>query len=103
MKAAKRGGGVRPVPIAAEDEGPDIPLPALDPTASMVAGTAEARLRIERELGPEERAILAGLLAGRNYREIAEKLGKTPDGVRMAWNRAREKLVRRGVIEDARD
>ena len=50
-------------------------------------------------LDPDERVIFVGKLTGRTNREIAEGLGKSPDAVRMIWNRARERLVSRGVIE----
>jgi RNA polymerase sigma factor (sigma-70 family) len=92
LKTAKRGGGA-----AAMDAG-ELQLPAFDPSASMVAGTAELRKRMEGALGEEERAILEGLLAGRGYAEIAGELGKSPDAVRMAWNRARERLVAGGIL-----
>lgn len=93
IRAAKRGGGVRPV--SADEE---IQLPSFDPSASMVAGTAEMRSRLEHLLDPDEQAILEGRLAGRTNQEIADELGKTPDAVRMAWNRARERLVAQGIL-----
>ena len=92
MRALKRGGGAKGVDI----DGDGFQLPALDPSASMVAGTAEIRKKIEATLGPEERAILEGRLAGRTNKEIGEKLGKSADAVRMIWNRAREKLADSG-------
>ena len=65
----------------------------------MAAGVAEIRARISAELSDEEQAILKGRLEGRTNKEIAEKMGKSPDAVRMAWNRARENLVAKGVLE----
>ena len=64
----------------------------------MVAGTAELRLKLEAALTPEELAILEGRLAGRTNQEIANELEKSPDAIRMTWNRAREKLVSRGLL-----
>lgn len=93
IKTAKRGGGAVAVP---QDE---LQLPAFDPSASMVAGTAELRQKMEGALGEEERAILEGLLSGRGYAEIAGELGKSPDAVRMAWKRARECLIAQGVLK----
>lgn len=88
IRAAKRGGGVSRVSldvVAAH-------LPALGPSASEVAGTDELFERIDAVLSPEEQAILRGRLAGRTNREIGETLGKSPDAVRMLWNRAKDKL-----------
>lgn len=93
IKTAKRGGGAKP---AQADE---LPLPSFDPSASMVAGTAELRQKLENALTKEELAILEGRLAGRTNQEIAEELGKSPDAVRMTWNRARDTLVQRGILK----
>jgi RNA polymerase sigma factor (sigma-70 family) len=92
IKTAKRGAGKQPA--SAED----LPLPSFDPSASMVAGTAEMRIQLEQVLEREELAILEGRLAGRTNQEIADDLGKTADAVRMTWNRAREKLVAQGIL-----
>ena len=94
VRALKRGGGAKDLGI---DEEEGIQLPALDPTASMVAGTAEMRRKIEEALSPEERAILEGRLAGRTNADIGERIGKSADAVRMVWNRARVKLERIGI------
>jgi RNA polymerase sigma factor (sigma-70 family) len=93
IRTAKRGGGK--APASAED----LALPSFDPSASMVAGTAEMRAKLEQVLEKDELAILEGRLAGRTNKEVANDLGKTPDAVRMTWNRAREKLVQRGILE----
>lgn len=93
IKTTKRGGGAAAVPQE------ELQLPAFDPSASMVAGTAELRQKMEGALGEEERAILEGLLAGRGYAEIAGELDKSPDAIRMAWNRARDRLVAQGVLK----
>ncbi len=93
IKTAKRGGGAGAV------DAEELQLPAFDPSASMVAGTAELRKRMEGAMGEEERAILEGLLAGRGYAEIAGDLGKSADAVRMAWNRARDRLVAQGILK----
>ena len=100
----KRGGGKQPLAIDAplgghDDDGPGIQLPAYDPSASMVAATAEARRNIEDCLTPDEQAILEARLSGNTNIEIAERLGKQPDAIRMTWNRARTKLIERGVFE----
>jgi RNA polymerase sigma factor (sigma-70 family) len=92
LKTAKRGAG-KP-PASAEE----LALPSFDPSASMVAGTAEMRARLEQVLDKEELAILEGRLAGRTNQEIADDLGKTPDAVRMTWKRARDKLVAQGIL-----
>jgi RNA polymerase sigma factor (sigma-70 family) len=92
IKTAKRGGG-KP-PASAEE----LPLPSFDPSASMVAGTAEMRMKLEQALDKEELVILEGRLAGRTNNEIADDLGKTSDAVRMTWNRARDKLVAQGIL-----
>jgi RNA polymerase sigma factor (sigma-70 family) len=93
IRTAKRGGGAQPAPA---DE---LPLPSFDPSASMVAGTAEMRAKLEQVLEKDELAILEGRLAGRTNQEIADDLGKQPDAVRMTWNRARDKLVQRGILK----
>jgi len=95
IKTAKRGGGAVAVP---QD---DLQLPAFDPTASMVVGTAELRKKMEGAMGEEERAILEGLLSGRGYAEIGGELGKSPDAIRMTWNRARDRLVAQGILKSA--
>lgn len=64
----------------------------------MVAGTAELRKKLEGALTPDELTIFEGRLAGRTNQEIGDALGKAPDAVRMIWNRAREKLVQRGIL-----
>ena len=97
IRAVKRGGGIAPAPI---DEETDCQLTALNPTASMAMGVAELHARIAAELSEEDAAILRGRLEGRTNKEIAERLGKTPDAVRMSWNRAREQLVAKGVLEE---
>jgi len=96
IRAIKRGSGVAPVPI---DEEADCRLAAPSPTVSMAMGVAELHARIARELTEEEAAILRGRLEGRTNKEIAGRLGKSPDAVRMAWNRARHELVAKGVLE----
>jgi RNA polymerase sigma factor (sigma-70 family) len=92
IRTAKRGGGK--APASAEE----LALPSFDPSASMVAGTAETRMKLEQALEKEELVILEGRLAGRTNQEIAEELGKSADAVRMTWNRAREKLVAQGIL-----
>ena len=37
-------------------------------------------------------------LAGKTNAEIATAQGKSPDAIRMSWNRARQKLIERGLI-----
>ena len=96
MRRAKRGGGAQRLSV--DEEG--LQLPALDPSASMVAGTAETRRKLERVLTRDEMLILEGRLAGKTNREIAKALEKTPDAVRMTWNRARDKLVREGILKE---
>jgi len=105
IKTAKRGGGAQPVSLERarpgdDEEMPALQVPAHDPSASMVARTAELRRQLEAVLSPDELAILEGRLAGRTNQEIADETGKTADAVRMTWNRAREKLVSRGLIPD---
>jgi len=97
LRAVKRGEGKRPVALTGSDD-EEIPLPSFDPSASVVASTAELRTRIEEHLAGDESRILEGLLAGRTYAEIAAELGKTADAVRMTWNRARARLESRGVL-----
>lgn len=94
LKAAKRGSGERPAPLETD-------VAAGDPTASVLAGVAEMKRLLLRELDAEEMAILEGRLAGRTNEEIAAELGTTADAVRMRWNRARDRLVRAGRIAEA--
>lgn len=95
IKTKKRGGAANKLAL----DGEGIQLPALDPSASIVAGTAEMRKQLEAELSREELAILEGRLAGRSNAEIADQLGKSPDGIRMTWNRARKRLVDKGILQ----
>ena len=99
IRRQKRGGGKQPVGLDAGADGDGIQLPAFDPSASMVAATAEARRAIEDCLSEDEREIFEGRLAGLSNVEIAERTGKNADAVRMAWKRAREKLASRGVFD----
>ena len=101
QKAAKRGGGKQPLSLDTPAEDGEGPAPkALDPTASMFARVSETIQRLGRALNAEEMEIFRGRIAGRSNVEIAAKLGKTPDAVRMTWARARAKLVRDGVLEE---
>jgi RNA polymerase sigma factor (sigma-70 family) len=102
IRAAKRGGGTTPVPLAEESEEGGAQLEAFDPRASMVARTSELCQALQSELSPEELAILEGRLSGKTNKEIAAGLGKSPDAVRMTWNRARQHLVERGLLEEPR-
>ncbi|MHC4954988.1 MAG: RNA polymerase sigma factor [Planctomycetota bacterium] len=99
-KAAKRGGGA--VPASLDDEstqGPNIPTPADDLTASRVAEAKESRHRIQGQLTEEEEYIFDGRLLGLTNTEMARELGRTPDAVRMIWFRARERLARQGIVD----
>jgi len=99
-KAAKRGGGERPLSIDRGDEDEvRLQVPAENLTASMFVRVSEMRHRMRMVLTPEEESVLEGRLRGLSYIEIANDLGKTPDGVRMLWKRARDRLVERGIIE----
>ncbi|MHC4471807.1 MAG: RNA polymerase sigma factor [Planctomycetota bacterium] len=104
IRAVKRGGGKAPVPISPSDEEEaGVQLPAHDPRASSVARTSELLDRLLRELTPEQRQIFEGRLIGKTNKEIGEALGKTADAVRMEWNRARQHLVSRGILDDPRE
>ncbi|MHC4958185.1 MAG: RNA polymerase sigma factor [Planctomycetota bacterium] len=94
IRAAKRGGGKRP--LALGEKGVDLPT---DLTASMTARGSELRTRVVSELDDEERAIFEGRLLGKTNAEIAADLGKSPDGVRMTWNRARQRLTEIGILK----
>jgi RNA polymerase sigma factor (sigma-70 family) len=95
IRALKRGTGRRGV--ALDEEG--FALPSHDPSASMAARASELRAHLEEALTQEEIEVFEGRLAGRTNQDIGERVGKSPDAVRMLWNRAREKLVERGVLE----
>jgi len=101
-KAEKRGGGKQPASLDAAprqgDEGPR-PAPAEDLTASVVMQVTEMQERIKAELSDEERRIFEGRLEGRSFAEIADATGSTPDAVRMAWSRARKRLLKRGLLQ----
>ena len=45
-----------------------------------------------RLFSPFEKQVLKGLLEGRNYRQIAEDLGRAPKAVDNAIQRIRKKL-----------
>jgi len=100
MSAAKRGGGA--IPASLDDEA-SLPLPTNDLTASIVARVSETKSQIDEELDEEEQAILEGRLMGLTNREIADRLGKTADAVRMVWNRSRSRLVQRQILRDPRE
>ncbi|MHC4959336.1 MAG: RNA polymerase sigma factor [Planctomycetota bacterium] len=96
-RAQKRGGGVAPTSFNGREE---IILPrAVDNTTpSAVFHVKEMRTALDNELDEEERFILEGRLLGRTFGEIATDLDKTPDAVRMIWNRSRDRMVERGIV-----
>jgi len=99
IRAAKRGGGARPLSLTPDaDEEDAVELPSVDPAASVVARTEELRRGLAESLSTEELAILEGRLAGKTNAEIADALEKSPDAIRMSWNRARKKLIERGLV-----
>lgn len=101
QKALKRGGGRQPISLDAAEQQQEVPATRpFDPTASMFARVAETIERLGQALDPEEMEIFRSRIAGRSHVEIAAKLGKTPDAVRMTWVRARAKLVQNGVLEE---
>ena len=97
MKAKKRGGGATPQSLDGEAS---LPLPTNDLTASMVFRVQETKTQIDAELDAEEQAILEGRLMGLTNKEIADRLGKTADAVRMVWNRSRSRIVQRQILRD---
>ena len=93
LKAAKRGGGEHPI---AAEAGAQVQAPDL--SASRTALLDETRTRIQAVLNAEELEIFEGRMLGRTNREIGEDLGKRADAVRMIWNRARERLLNKGIL-----
>ncbi len=93
LKAAKRGGGEQP--LAAEA---GAAVEASDLSASRTAHLDETKTRIQAVLNAEELEIFEGRMLGRTNREIGEDLDKTADAVRMIWNRARERLLNKGIL-----
>jgi len=104
FSAQKRGGGKLPTSLTRDhlDDEASLPLPADDLTASVVFRVKETRERIEEHSSEEERTILEGRLLGRTDREIADDLGKSPDAVRMIWQRARARMVQQKILRDPR-
>ena len=101
--AQKRGGGRLPASLDSNfDDEASLPLPADNLTASVVFRVKETRQRIEEHSSEEERVILEGRLLGRTDREIAAELGKSPDAVRMIWQRARARMVQQKILRDLR-
>jgi DNA-directed RNA polymerase specialized sigma24 family protein len=70
-----------------------IPLPAADP-AELACDRAEARWLAMRskDLSPSDRRLLSLLTAGRATKEIADKLGTTPQGTYSAVHRLRRRI-----------
>ena len=99
MNTAKRGGGKQGSSL--ESSEPSAPSFAASP--SVLAYAAEIHGLLTGELSEEERAIFDGRLEGRTNQEIAESLEKSPDAVRMIWNRARTRLTEHGVLETLDD
>lgn len=95
MGATRRGGNTKAVPL----EGAALPAAPAWSSPSVLVYAAEIHQRIAEELSEEEWRILQGRLAGRTNREIAAELDKSPDAVRMVWNRTRERLIREGWLE----
>ena len=96
LKTLKRGGGLAPDPLS----GSDLEVPAADLSASTVLRVKEIKRRLQNALSAEEMVILEGRLTGRTHEEIGQDLGgKSAAAVRMAWTRARERLVRIGLVE----
>ena len=93
LKAAKRGGGEQPLTAEA-----GAAVEASDLSASRTAHLDETKTRIQAVLNAEELEIFEGRMLGRTNREIGEDLDKTADAVRMIWNRARERLLNKGIL-----
>ena len=96
QNAARRGGGATGSP----SEDADVAAPEATFSPNLLTYAAEIHTRIRTELSEEEFVILDGRLSGRTNQEIAESLNKSADAVRMTWNRARQRLIERGIIEE---
>ena len=95
MNAARRGGKAPRTSL--DDSDPQAPSSVASP--SLLIYAAEIHNRLREELTREEFAIFEGRIGGRTNAEIAEELDKSPDAVRMTWNRARDRLVQRGIVD----
>lgn len=99
MKAAKRGGGQKLASLEdLEDASDTVPRKGPISTASTIVRAEELKSRIEAALSDEERTVFEGRLQGQTNAEIAQQLGKNGDAVRMIWNRARERVIRLGLV-----
>lgn len=86
-------------PRSTESSAPlDLPERGCIPTPSQVLMLTEDLARLEKAMDqlPEEsrELIIAVKIEGRNYQEIAQACGKTPDAVRMQVNRALQALTK---------
>jgi RNA polymerase sigma-70 factor (ECF subfamily) len=88
----------REVPLDGDDSRHNLPetLPAPEPPPDqlLIADEDAARVRAVLERLPESytQVILLRARDGLSFEEVGRRLGRTPDGARMLFNRAREKL-----------
>jgi RNA polymerase sigma-70 factor (ECF subfamily) len=88
----------REVPLDGDDSRHNLPetLPAPEPPPDqlLIADEDAARVRavLERLPEPYTQVILLRARDGLSFEEVGRRLGRTPDGARMLFNRAREKF-----------
>jgi RNA polymerase sigma-70 factor (ECF subfamily) len=74
---------------------------ASDPSPSQVMAGQELLQAFRQNLSPEERCLADHRARDHSWAEIAAELGGTPDGRRMQWARAVERVARQLGLEGA--
>jgi RNA polymerase sigma factor (sigma-70 family) len=85
--AQKRGGQQSTLSIGSEPE--QLDPPGTDPTASVLARTAEVEAAIRRLAGPEDHQIWELRRSGQSWQDIGTLLGLTADAARKRHERLR--------------
>jgi RNA polymerase sigma-70 factor (ECF subfamily) len=76
-------------------------VPGPDPTPSHILGTRELLARVRHRLPPEDLYIAEERAAGREWADLAEEMGTTPEALRKRLSRALNLLSRQLEDDDA--
>jgi RNA polymerase sigma-70 factor (ECF subfamily) len=73
---------------------------AASPTPNQLVAAAELFREFRRRLTAEEQRLAALRAQGRSWAKVAAELGGTPQGRRMQWSRAGERVARQLGLEE---
>jgi len=71
----------------------DLPLTGSDETPSQIVATRELNQLLRERFDPETLWLAEQRIAGRSWADLAQEKQTTPDGLRMRWTRALERVA----------